>query len=133
MKKAMIVLGLAASTMLVGADRPYDAVMKELAAVCTSLKKNLDAKSNDAAQSDAVKLEALFKELCTQWKSRNVDAAVKTSLDGAKASAEVAAALKGGNADGAMAAFKNVTSTCKPCHDTQREKGADGKWKIKGS
>lgn len=133
MKRTLCILGLAAGCTLAGADRPYDAVMKELAGVCGSLKKNLDAKSSDAAAADASKLEALFKELCAQWKARNVSDAVTVSLDGAKASAAVAKALQGGGADEAMNAFKGVTGTCKTCHDAHREKGVDGKWKIKGS
>ncbi|MBI4907619.1 MAG: cytochrome c [Acidobacteria bacterium] len=59
--------------------------------------------------------------------------AATTATDGARASGAVAKALKTGHADEAMAAFKNVTGTCKPCHDARREKGADGNWKIKGS
>lgn len=115
------------------ADRPYDDLMREVGAVCGSLKKNLDAKNDAAAADDAKKLQSLFKQTHAFWKAKNTTSAMEQAMAGGKASGAVAKAAAAGKNEEAQAAFKNVLGSCKGCHDGHREKGADGKWKIKGS
>lgn len=122
---ALCALGLAA------AERPYEEMMKELAGACTSLKKNLDAKSMEGATADAAKLEKLFKEMEKFWRKKKVADAAQLSKDGGTAAKMIVKASKSGNGEEMMTQFKNLTATCKGCHDNHREKGPDGKWKIK--
>lgn len=114
------------------AGRPYDALMKEVGAVCGSLKKNLDAKNDPAAADDAKKLQALYKEVHSFWKEKKAATGMDQAKAGTTALAAVAKAAKAGKNDEAQTAFKNVLGTCKGCHEAHREKGSDGKWKIKG-
>ncbi|MEP6537208.1 MAG: cytochrome c, partial [Bryobacteraceae bacterium] len=45
--------------------------------------------------------------------------------------AKVASAAASGDAEGAAAAFKGVTGSCKGCHEAKREKLPDGSYKFK--
>ncbi len=116
---------------LAAAERPYEEMMKELAGACTSLKNNLDAKSMEGATADAAKLEKLFKEMEKFWSKKKVADATQWAKDGGTAARMIVKASKAGNGEEMMTQFKNLTGTCKSCHDVHREKGPDGKWQIK--
>lgn len=129
---AAVLMGLAlVATGVYAADRPYEEAMKEVGAACGSLKKNLDAKSNDAAAADAAKLEKLYKELGKFWAKKKMDEPTKLSKDGAMAAKSIVKASKAGDAAGMSTHFQGLLGTCKGCHSKYREKGPDGKWKIK--
>ncbi|MFN0169679.1 MAG: cytochrome c [Bryobacteraceae bacterium] len=129
---AAVVMGLAlVSAGAYAADRPYEETMKEVGAACGSLKKNLDAKSNDAAGADAAKLEKLYKEVHKFWAKKKTDEAAKLSKDGQVAAKSIVKASKGGDAAAMSTGFQSLLATCKGCHSKYREKGPDGKWKIK--
>src|SRR5260370_12104443 len=62
------IAALAALAMtVVGQNRSYDQIMKEVGPAYANLKKNLDASAFPAAAQDAAKLEALFKETENFW------------------------------------------------------------------
>lgn len=125
-------MGLAlVATGAYAADRPYEETMKEVGAACGSLKKNLDAKSNDAAGADAAKLQKLYKELQKFWAKKKMDEPTQLSKDGAMAAKNIAKASKSGDAAAMSTGFQGLLATCKGCHSKYREKGPDGKWKIK--
>ena len=113
------------------AARPLDDVMKEVGPTCGNLKKKIDAKTLADAPKDAAKLEALFKETEAFWKQRKTADAVKFSADGRSASKAAAKAAKSGKQEAAQTAMNNILATCKGCHAAHREKGPDGKYKIK--
>src|SRR5437879_10400681 len=60
------VISAVAMTVL-GQNRPYDQIMKEVGPAYANLKKNLDASAFAAAAQDAAKLEALFRETENFW------------------------------------------------------------------
>jgi hypothetical protein len=113
------------------AGRSFEESMKDVAATNGTLKKSLDAKAFPAAAADAKKMEKLYGEVLKYWKARKTDDAIKLSTDGKAAAKQIAAAAKAGNGDDAVKGYQNLLATCKGCHAAHREKGPDGKYKIK--
>jgi hypothetical protein len=124
-------VGLLALGASLAADRPFEAVMKDTAATNGTLKKNLDAKSYVAAAADAKKMEGLYAEVLKYWKAKKTADAITMSKDGKTASKQLASAAKAAKGEDATKAYQSLLATCKGCHAAHREKGADGKYKIK--
>ena len=70
----------AATASLAQQKRPYNELMKDVAATYASVKKNLDANVAPAAAADAAKLQSLFKETEDFWAQFKT----KDALDAAK-------------------------------------------------
>lgn len=105
--------------------------MKDTGATMGSLKKNLDAKSGDAAAADAKKLQTLFTQVHDFWAEKKVDDAVTSSKEAGSAFEEIGKLAASGNFDEASAAFKKAQGACGSCHKVHREKAADGSYKYK--
>ena len=81
---------LAAAILAAGASfaqqkKPYNELMKDIAATYASVKKNLDASAAPAAAADAAKLQALFKETGAFYMTRlnlSLPAKVQKRLSG---------------------------------------------------
>jgi cytochrome c556 len=112
-------------------DEALKGWMKATAGAVGSIKKNLEAKSNDAVVTDAKKLEGLFANGAEYWTKKNVNDAAGWSKEAQTAAGKVAIAAAAGDTDGATAALKGVTGSCKGCHEAHRDKLADGSYKIK--
>jgi cytochrome c556 len=131
-KTALLSLFLGVSAMgWAQDDEALKGWMKATAGAVGSIKKNLEAKSNDAVVTDAKKLEGLFENGAEYWTKKNVSDAAGWSKEAQAAAGKVATAAAAGDADAAAAAFKGVTGSCKGCHEAHREKLADGSYKIK--
>ncbi len=125
------VIGLLGGYMYAESAKPYEQVMKEVGAACTSLKKNLDAKMSPEAARDAEKLAALFQEVEAFWTKKNVQDAIGFAQNAQAGAKETFRASHASNLEGATAAFGNLTKNCKSCHDAHREKLGDGSYRIK--
>jgi cytochrome c556 len=131
-KTALLSLFLGVSAMgWAQDDEAFKVWMKATAGAVGSIKKNLEAKSNDAVVTDAKKLEELFANGAEYWTKKNVVDAAGWSKEAQTAAGKVATSAAAGDTDGATAALKGVTGSCKGCHETHREKLADGSYKIK--
>lgn len=134
MKKFLIASACAVLTAgIVMADEQTDFAnwMKATAATSGSLRKNLAAKSGDAAAADAKKLTEIFKEVHDFWMKKKIDAATKFSTDAQNGFKEVGDLATAGKFDEAQASLKKTMASCGGCHDAYREKAADGSYKIK--
>ncbi len=134
MKKRTLLLSLFLGVCAIGLaqdDDAYKAWMKSVPPAVGGIRKNLEAKSNEAVVPDAKKLEDVFSKSAEYWTKKGVTDAAGWSKDAQMAAAKVATAAAAGDTDGAMAAMKGVTGSCKGCHETHREKLADGSYKIK--
>jgi hypothetical protein len=60
-------------------EKEFESWMKTTQATVGSLRKNVEAKSNDAVAQDAEKLAEIFKKVEGFWQARHVDDAVKWS------------------------------------------------------
>ena len=109
----------------------YKDWMKSVPPAVGGIRKNLEAKTLDAVVADAKKLETVFGQSAEFWTKKGGADAAGWSKDVQAAAGKVASAAAAGDADGAAAAFKVVSGSCKGCHETHREKLADGSYKIK--
>ena len=111
--------------------RPYNELMKDVAATYASVKKNLDSSAAPAAAADAAKLQALFKETSDFWAQFKT----KDALDAAKGAQDAAAAItsaaKANNIQKAQASYNGVGKFCAACHTSHREQMPDKSYKIK--
>ena len=124
---ALMCLGLA-----VAADEAdFQKWTKATGATCGSLKKNLEAKNGDGAVADAKKLTEVLKEVEHYFHGKNAAGAAKIAVESGAGFKEIGELAKAGKFDEGSAALKKTMGTCGGCHNTYREKAADGSWKIK--
>jgi len=111
--------------------KPYNELMKEIAATYASVKKNLDSNAAAAVAADAAKLQVLFKETEDFWvpfKTRDAIDAAKGAQD---AAAGIAGAAKANNVQKAQASYNAIGKFCQGCHSSHREQMPDKTFKIK--
>jgi len=106
--------------------RPYNQIMKDVAATFASLKKNLDANSATAAAADAAKLEGLFTETEAFWTPLDTKDAVNSAKRAREASAAVGAAARSNDLKAAQASYSVIQKSCANCHFTHREETGKG-------
>jgi cytochrome c556 len=112
-------------------QKPYNELMKEIAATYASVKKNLDSNAGAAVAADAAKLQALFKDTEDFWvpfKTRDAIDAAKGAQD---ATAGIVAAAKANNVQKAQASYNAIGKFCQGCHSSHREQMPDKTFKIK--
>ena len=112
-------------------DANFQTWMKSIGATRGSLKKNLDAKSGEAAAADAHKLHAAFQDVHSFFQKKNSEDAMKFAMGAGDGFDKIAAQASAGKFDEASATFKATTANCGGCHSAHREKGADGSFQIK--
>ena len=121
----------AATASFAQQKRPYNELMKDVAATYASVKKDLDSNGAPAAAADAAKLQSLFKEtedFWAQFKTKDALDAAKGAQDAASA---IAAAAKANNVQKAQASYNGVGKFCNACHTSHREQMPDKSYKIK--
>ena len=111
--------------------RPYDELMKDIAATYASVKKNLDAKAGPAAAADAAKLEGLFKDTEAFWAQFKTKDALDAAQGAQKGLAALAAASKANDIQKAQASYTAVGKSCATCHASHREQMPDKSYRIK--
>jgi cytochrome c556 len=134
MKKRTLLLSLFLGLCTIGFAQDEDVYkpwMKATAGSVGSIRKSIEAKTWDAVVPEAKKLEDVFGKSAEFWTKKGVTDAAGWSKDAQAASAKLAAASASGDVEGATAAFKLVSGSCKGCHEAHREKLADGSYKIK--
>ena len=105
--------------------------MKTVGATGGSLRKNLEAKSGDAAAADAKKLQEVFGKVHGYYEDKKVEDASTFAKTAHDAYGEVADYAAAGKFDEASASLKKASATCGGCHMAHREKAADGTYKMK--
>ena len=132
MRRQITVIVLALSAVIAGLgqdEQEYTGWMKTIGASAGSLRKNIAAKSADAAK-DAKALEEAFGKVHKFWMQKKIDGAMKFAADAQSGFREVAAKAAAGDFEGADAALKTASANCAGCHKVHREK-VEGGWKIK--
>ena len=134
MKRTMLLLACLLAFSIAGIaqeDEDYETWMETASATVPNLRKNLEAKSGDAAASDAKKLQEVFAQVHAFWQKKNVADAMQFAMDAQTnfgAAAELASA---GKFEEATAAVNRAQSNCNGCHSAHRERTPDGKWRMK--
>jgi len=134
-----LAFGLAVCTLFAGAllwaqsddFAEYQGWMKSNAATVADLNKSLTAKDGTTAHNDVRKLQENLAMVMAYWQSRNINDAVRFSLDGTYGLAQVDVLISQNKFDDATAALKTAQASCGGCHMAHREKAADGSFKIK--
>ena len=106
--------------------RPYNQIMKDVAATFPNLKKNLDAMDGPAAAADAAKLEGFFNETEAFWTPLNTQDAVGFAKKAREAAAAVGTAAKANDMKAALASYAAVQRTCGSCHTAHRDQTQAG-------
>ena len=121
----------ACTTSFAQQKRPYNELMKDVAATYANVKKNLDTNAAPAAAADAAKLQGLFKDTEDFWAQFKT----KDALDAAKGAQDAAGAIvnaaKANNIQKAQASYNGVGKFCNGCHTSHREQMPDKSYKIK--
>src|SRR2546422_203038 len=132
---ALVVILVAAafsvSALFAQQKKPYDDLMKDIAATYASVKKNLDANVAPAAAADAEKLQALFKDTEDFWAQFKTKDALDAAKGAQDAAASIIAAAKTNNIQKAQAAYNGVGKFCTACHTSHREQMPDKSYRIK--
>ena len=124
-------LAVLAIAVFAQSEEDHQKWMKTVGATSGSLRKNLGAKNGEAAASDAKKLQDIFGQVHDFWQIKNVDDAMKFSIEARDVFREVAEHASMGMFTDASAALKKLDASCSGCHTDHREKAADGSWKLK--
>ena len=111
-------------------DEELQQWMKAAGQSASALAK-LEKKTGKEAVVPAERLGAIYENMINFWRQRNAADAVRFSTVGKAAALELASAARAGDEAGAGSALKELTATCKQCHDAHREKIADTRYRIK--
>ena len=104
--------------------------MKSVASAWQALGK-LDPKTGTEAVHQAEQLGRVYENMIGFWRQRDAPDAVKWSLQGKAAAAQLATSAFSGDAAKADESAKILAGTCRSCHEIYREKLADGRYRIK--
>lgn len=133
MKRVLLVIVLVATLVAVARaqeEADYKNWMKQVNDANGSLRKELKAKTGDAASDDASKLAGILGQVGQFWQTRNADDAVKFAADAASGFKQVADFASAGKFDEASAVLKSTQANCSGCHKAHRAVSLHG-WKIK--
>jgi cytochrome c556 len=128
----IVVAALFAGTVSIAQqNRPYNELMKDIAATYASVKKNLDSSAAAAAAADAAKLQNLFKETENFWTPFKTKDALDAAKGAQDAAAAVSVAAKANNIQKAQASYNAIGKACNGCHTSHREQMPDKSFRIK--
>lgn len=129
--RLVLLLAGASGTVLFGQqDAEFTAWMKITAASTGALNK-MESKTGMDAMRAAERIGGVYEQMIGYWRQKDAPDAVKWSVEGKAAAAELASAAHGGDSEKATAALKMVGATCRPCHEGYREKLEDGTYRIR--
>ncbi len=135
-RKSLFALLVIAAVLVGGAafaqqHRPYNEIMKDVAATFPNLKKNLDANNGAAAAEDAAKLQKFFSETEAFWSPLNTQDAVRFSKKAQEVAGEISTAAKANDMKTANASYATLQRQCGSCHSAHREEITGGGYTIK--
>jgi cytochrome c556 len=128
-------LALAIATLWASAvtaqARPYDAVMKDVAASFGALRKSADGSDFAGAAEHARRLEQLFRETEEFWTRFKTKDAIDAAAGARELSASIAAAASAKDAQKMKTAAGGLGKFCTTCHDSHREQMPDKSYRIR--
>jgi cytochrome c556 len=111
--------------------RPYNAIMKDVAAASGALRKSVEASDFTASAEQARQLEQLFKETETFWTKFRTKDAIDAAAGARELSASIAAAAAAKDAPKMKTAVSGLGRFCTTCHDSHRELMPDKTYRIR--
>jgi len=137
MNRKLFFIAILIAALAVGATafaqqhRPYNEIMKDVAATFPSLKKNLDGNNGAAAAEDAAKLQKFFTETEAFWAPLNTQDAVRLSKKAQEVAAAIETAAKANDMKTANASYATLQRACGSCHSAHRDEITGGGYTIK--
>ncbi len=126
-----IALALLGAATLSAQEFPeFQRWMKATGTAAGNIRK-MEVKTGQPAVRSAEILGAVYENMITFWRQRDIAKAVEIAEQGKGAAVELATAAHAGDAEKAAAAFKSLDGTCHSCHELTREKLTDGRYRIK--
>lgn len=128
-------LVIAVVTAAVGAAaaqaRPYDVIMKEVAAASGALRKSVEASDFATSAEQARRLEQLFKETEDFWTTFRTKDAIDAAAGARELSASIGAAASAKDATKMKTAAGGLGRFCTTCHDSHRVQLPDKSYAIR--
>jgi cytochrome c556 len=122
---------LAATAIASAQARPYNVIMKDVAAASGALRKSVEASDFAAAAEQARRLEQLFKETEEFWARFKTKDAIDAAAGARELSASIAAAAGAKDAAKMKTAASGLGRFCTTCHDSHREQMPDKSYRIR--
>ena len=128
----LIVAAMLASIAALSAQaRPYNVIMKDVAAASGALRKSAEASDFAATAEHARRLEELFKETEDFWTKFKTKDAIDAAVGARELSASIAAAAAAKDAPKMKTAASGLGRFCTSCHDTHRVQMPDKSYRIR--
>jgi cytochrome c556 len=127
---ALFSLTASAAILMAQDEATFQTWMKSVGTAQGALRK-MEKKTGPDAVAHAEKIGSVYENQIAFWRQRNAEDAVKASMDGKAAAADLASAANAGDAEKASQALSKLNGTCKSCHEAHREKIGENKYKIK--
>lgn len=111
------------------AEKPpadFQKAMKDLAASMGALSKPGATEDFDLGKAQGQASKDAFAVVVKYWNAKGAADAIKLADTGAKAAADLFVSANLSSSEGIQAAMKDMGATCQACHQTHREKAADG-------
>jgi hypothetical protein len=111
--------------------RPYNVIMKDVAATSGALRKSVEASDFAASAEHAQRLERLFKETEDFWTKFKTKDAIDAAVGAKELSGSIAAAASAKDAPKMKTAVSGLGRFCTTCHDSHREQMPDKSYRIR--
>jgi hypothetical protein len=122
---------LAATVISSAQARPYNAIMKDVAASSGALRKSVEASDFTSAAEQARRLDQLFKETEDFWATFKTKDAIDAAAGARELSASIAAAAGAKDATKMKAGVSGLGRFCTACHDSHRVQMPDKTYRIR--
>jgi cytochrome c556 len=132
-RQCLLVVAIVALALSVTSaqTRPYNAIMKDVAAAFGALRKSVDASDFAGTADQSQRLERLFKETEDFWTKFKTKDAIDAAAGARELSASIAAAATAKDAQKIKAAAGGLGKFCTSCHDSHREQMPDKSYRIR--
>src|SRR5215471_18161016 len=132
---ALLAFAAACGVVLVAEKAPesYSSAMKTFGATAQNLRKDAAASPKDyeALAREAAAMKGAYATAVAFWTEKKVEDALQISRNGAKAAADLEAAVKAKDDAAIATAAAAATGTCAGCHMAHRVRNDDGTYEIK--
>lgn len=131
------VLGLALASpglVTLGArqhDESLHEAMEKAGPAFGMLRKSMDGMNANMASESAATLKQVFTETEAAFKAMDKADAVEWAQGAGQAAGTIQSQVGAGNWDAAKGTVGELGKFCQGCHGKYREKGEDGKWRLK--
>ncbi|MGE3273682.1 MAG: hypothetical protein AB7O67_01130 [Vicinamibacterales bacterium] len=112
-------------------DETLHEAMEKAGPAFGMLRKAMDGTNANMASENAATLKQVFADTETVFKAMDKADAVEWAQGAGKTAATIQEQVGAGNWDAAKASAGELGKFCQGCHGKYREKGEDGKWRLK--